>query len=188
MFNFIIFGPPGAGKGTQAEKLAIALNLLHLSTGALLREEVSRQTNIGQRVQDIMAKGSLVNDEIVDEIIKNQVTIDGRNAGFIFDGYPRTINQAKNLDVLLAAKALPLILNLEVNVDELIKRLVLRGQALGRTDDNEETIKNRLFVYEQETRPLLDFYAHQKRLISVNGQGTIEEVYGRLENEIEKIK
>ncbi len=186
MLNLIIFGPPGAGKGTQAQKIAQELNLIHLSTGALLREEVSRQTNIGQRVQAIMVRGELVDDSIVDEIIKQKIE-NGQTAGFIFDGYPRTLNQAKNLDVLLAAKALPLTLNLEVSSDELIKRLKLRGQELGRSDDNEKTINNRLSIYQQQTRPLLDFYAEQKRLISVDGQGTIDEVYQRLQEKIKKI-
>ncbi|MDD3285239.1 MAG: adenylate kinase [Patescibacteria group bacterium] len=184
MRNFIIFGPPGAGKGTQAQKIANEFNLHHLSTGALLREEVSRQTEIGQRVQKIMDQGGLVDDSIVDAIVKNKITQDGQVAGFIFDGYPRTINQAENLDALLAAKALPLILNLEVEEKELIKRLKLRGQESGRSDDNEETIKNRLHVYSEQTRPLLDFYARQKRLISVNGQGTIEEVFQLLQDQI----
>ncbi len=180
MRNFIIFGPPGAGKGTQAQKIASTLNLEHLSTGALLREEVSRQTPIGQRVQDIMARGELVDDEIVDGIIKNKIEENGLAAGFIFDGYPRTLRQAQSLDVLLAAKALPLILNLEVSEASLITRLIARGRETGRADDNETTIKNRFRVYTAQTQPLLDFYAERGRLISVDGEGTIEEVYQRL--------
>lgn len=184
MRNFIIFGPPGAGKGTQAQKIAAELNFNHLSTGALLREEVSRQTEIGQRVQKIMAQGELVDDNIVDDIIKDKIQENGQAAGFIFDGYPRTIAQAKNLDALLAAKALPLILNLEVSTSELINRLKLRQQESGRDDDNEETIKNRLRIYAEQTQPLLNFYADQGRLISVNGQGSIEEVYYLLKEKI----
>ncbi len=180
MRNYIIFGPPGAGKGTQARKIAEALNLMHLSTGALLREEVSHQTAVGQRVQDIMARGELVDDNIVDGIIKDKIENNGQVAGFVFDGYPRTINQANHLDVLLAAKALPLILNLEVGDDELIKRLRLRGQEAGRVDDNEETIKNRLLVYKQQTQPLLNHYSAQKRLISVDGHGEVDDIYQRL--------
>ncbi len=181
MRNYIIFGPPGAGKGTQARKIAEALNLTHLSTGALLREEVSHQTAVGQRVQDIMARGELVDDNIVDGIIKDKIENNGQVAGFVFDGYPRTINQANHLDVLLAAKALPLILNLEVSDDELVRRLRLRGQEVGRADDNEETIKNRLLVYKQQTQPLLNHYGDQKRLISVDGHGQVDEIYQRLE-------
>ena len=183
MLNYIIFGPPGAGKGTQAKKLAAKLNLTHISTGALLREEVSRATEIGQRVQEVMARGELVDDEIVDSLIKDKIQ-NGHEAGFIFDGYPRTINQARNLDVLLAAKALPLTLNLEVSADELAKRLALRGLESGRSDDNEATIKNRLLAYARQTEPLLDFYADHKRLISVAGEGTMDDVYQRLEKEV----
>jgi len=180
MRNYIIFGPPGAGKGTQARKIAAALNLRHLSTGALLRDEISQQTAVGQRVQDIMARGELVDDNIVDGIIKDKIENNGQVAGFIFDGYPRTISQANHLDVLLATKALPLILNLEVSDDELVKRLRLRGQEAGRVDDNEETIKNRLLVYKQQTQPLLNHYRVQQRLISVDGHGQVDEIYQRL--------
>ncbi len=155
MLNYIIFGPPGAGKGTQARKIAAAFNLMHLSTGALLREEISHQTAVGQRVQHIMARGELVDDDIVDEIVKDKIENNGQVAGFVFDGYPRTINQANHLDVFLSTKALPLILNLEVDEDELVKRLRLRGQEAGRVDDNEETIKNRLLVSNNKPNPYL---------------------------------
>ena len=184
MRNFIIFGPPGAGKGTQAQKIANEFNLHHLSTGALLREEISRQTEIGQKVQKIMDQGGLVDDSIVNAIVKDKITQNSQGDGFIFDGYPRTMAQAKNLDALLTAKALPLVLNLEVEEKELMERLKLRGQESGRSDDNEKTVKNRLRLYSEQTRPLLDFYARQKRLISVNGQSTIEEVFQLLRNQI----
>jgi adenylate kinase len=186
MFNLIIFGPPGAGKGTQAQKISKSLNLIHLSTGALLRKEVSQQTAIGQKVQTTIASGDLVDDNIVDTIIKNKIEKNGLTAGFIFDGYPRTINQALKLDTLLAQKTLPLVLNLEVKSEELINRLKLRGQKSGRVDDNKITINNRLLVYTQQTQPLLDFYADKKRLISVNGHGSIEEVFNNLKKQILK--
>ncbi|MGE5425575.1 MAG: adenylate kinase [Bacillota bacterium] len=185
MLNYIIFGPPGAGKGTQARKLAAKLNLTHLSTGALLREEVSRGTDIGRKVKEVIERGELVDDEIVDSIIEEKIKENGRNAGFIFDGYPRTLNQAKTLDALLAAKALPLTLNLEVSTDELAKRLALRATIEGRIDDNEAVIKNRLLAYSRQTEPLLDFYADTKRLISVKGEGSMDDVYGRLEKCVE---
>jgi adenylate kinase len=186
MFNFIIFGPPGAGKGTQAKKISESFNLIHLSTGELLREEVSQQTAIGQKAQTIMATGGLVGDNIVDEIIRNKIKKNGLSTGFIFDGYPRTISQALKLDILLAPKTLPLVLNLEVSSEELISRLKLRGQKSGRADDNETTVSNRLLVYAQETQPLLDFYADKKRLISVNGRDSIEEVFKHLQEQILK--
>lgn len=184
MFNVIIFGPPGAGKGTQAQNISKGYNLIHLSTGALLRKEVTNQTEIGQQVQAVMAKGDLVSDNIVDEIIKNEIEKNGQVAGFIFDGYPRTLHQAEQLDALLAPKALPLVLNLEVSSKELIGRLKLRSQESGRTDDNETTIANRLRIYTEQTEPLLNFYADKKRLISVDGQGTVEDVYNRLQEQI----
>jgi len=186
MFNLIIFGPPGAGKGTQARKISESLNLIHLSTGALLREEVSQQTPIGQQVQTIMTNGGLVDDNIVDKIIKNEIEKNGLNTDFIFDGYPRTINQALKLDTLLTTKSLPLVLNLEVCSEELINRLKLRGQESGRADDNKATVTNRLLVYKQQTQPLLDFYAEKNRLISVNGQGSVEEVFKHLKEQILK--
>ncbi|MDD2680482.1 MAG: adenylate kinase [Patescibacteria group bacterium] len=188
MFNLIIFGPPGAGKGTQAQKISEDFNLIHLSTGALLREEVSQQTTIGKQVQTIVAGGGLVDDNIVDTIVKNEIEKNGPSAGFVFDGYPRNINQALKLDTLLTTKALPLVLNLEVNQEELISRLKLRGQKLGRADDNKTTISNRLLIYAQQTQPLLDFYAEKERLISVDGQGSIEEVFEHLKEQILKRK
>ncbi|MCF7860242.1 adenylate kinase [Patescibacteria group bacterium] len=188
MFNIIIFGPPGAGKGTQAQKISESYNLIHLSTGALLRKEVSKQTPIGRQVQTVMASGGLVSDNIVDEIIENEIKRNGQVAGFIFDGYPRTIHQAERLDIFLASTALPLVLNLEVGSEELITRLKLRGQESGRADDNEKTIANRLKIYTEQTQPLLNFYAEKKRLISVNGQGSIEEIYTRLQEQINNKK
>lgn len=149
-----------------------------------MREEISRQTEIGKKVQQVIAKGELVDDIIVDNIIKNKIKKNGQAAGFIFDGYPRTINQAKYLDTLLAAKALPLTLNLEVDENELVKRLKLRKKEAGRIDDDEKIIKNRLRIYVEQTQPLISFYADQGRLISVNGQGSIEEVFSLLREKI----
>jgi len=188
MLNLIIFGAPGAGKGTQAQKLTEKFNLKHLSTGALLREEVAKESQLGKIVKDVIARGELVGDEIVNQIIEDHILKNGNVAGFIFDGYPRNLQQAKQLDSLLAAKALPLILNLEVNVEELIKRLILRGRESNRVDDNEVVIRNRLNVYEKQTKPLLDFYQAQQRLISVDGEGEIEEIHQRLVQKIEEIK
>jgi adenylate kinase len=186
MFNLIIFGPPGAGKGTQAQKISEIYNLIHLSTGELLRKKVAKQTKIGQQVQTVMAEGNLVSDNIVNEIIKNEIKKNSQVAGFIFDGYPRTIQQAEQLDTLLALKTLPLVLNLEVNSEELKNRLKLRGQKSGRADDNDAIIANRLQIYTEQTQPLLNFYADKKRLLNVNGQGSIEEIFNRLQEQISK--
>ncbi|MBN2885067.1 adenylate kinase [Patescibacteria group bacterium] len=184
MFNIIIFGPPGAGKGTQAQKISESYDLMHLSTGALLRKEVANQTKIGIEVQAVMANGDLVSNNIVDEIIKNEINKNGQVAGFIFDGYPRTIQQAKQLDKLFTAENIPLVLNLEVSDEELINRLKLRSQESGRADDNDVTIANRLQVYTKQTQPLLNFYANKNRLISIDGQGSIEEIFKRLQKQI----
>lgn len=180
MLNIIIFGAPGAGKGTQAQKLAAALNLKHISTGLLLREEVTKQSVIGKKVASIIKQGSLVDDEIVDEIVKHKILENGQQAGFIFDGYPRTINQAKNLDSFMAKYGLPIILNLKVNTEALVKRLLLRGEDSNRPDDNETTIKFRMGIYSEQTEPLLQFYKQSQRVFAVDGEGNVEEVYQKL--------
>lgn len=180
MLNIIIFGAPGAGKGTQAQKLAAALNLKHISTGLLLREEVTKQSVIGKKVASIIKQGSLVDDEIVDEIVKHKILENGQQAGFIFDGYPRTINQANNLDSFMAKYGLPIILNLKVNTEALVKRLLLRGEDSNRPDDNETTIKFRMGIYSEQTEPLLQFYKQSQRVFAVDGEGNVEEVYQKL--------
>lgn len=180
MLNIIIFGAPGAGKGTQAQKLAQALNLKHISTGLLLREEVEKQSAIGKKVASIIKQGSLVADEIVDEIVKNKILENGHQAGFIFDGYPRTLNQAKNLDHFMRNYGLPTILNLQVNIDNLVKRLLLRGQDSNRPDDNELTIKFRMSIYTEQTEPLLKFYQSENRVFHIDGEASVEDVYTNL--------
>lgn len=187
MLNIIIFGAPGAGKGTQAQKLAEALNLKHISTGKLLREEVLKNSEIGKKVKNIISQGSLVNDKIVDQIVKNQISENGSHAGFIFDGYPRNIAQAENLDKFLTEISLPIILNLKVNTSALIQRLLLRGIDSNRPDDNETTIKYRLNIYTEQTEPLLTFYGKQNRVIDINGEGSVDEVYQKLIIEIENL-
>ena len=187
MLNIIIFGAPGAGKGTQAQKLAEALNLKHISTGTLLREEVLKNSDIGKEVKNIISQGSLVSDQIVDQIVKNQILENGSHAGFIFDGYPRNIKQAENLDKFLTEISLPIILNLKVSNNALIQRLLLRGINSHRPDDNETTIKYRLNIYNEQTEPLLTFYGHQNRVIDIDGEGSVEDVYQRLANKIKNL-
>lgn len=187
MLNIIIFGAPGAGKGTQAQKLAAALNLKHISTGKLLREEVLKNSDIGKEVKSIISQGSLVSDRIVDQIVKNQILENGSHAGFIFDGYPRNITQAENLDKFLTKISLPIILNLKVNTNALIQRLLLRGIDSNRPDDNETTIKYRLNIYTEQTEPLLAFYGKQNRVIDIDGEGSVDEVYQRLITQIKNL-
>jgi adenylate kinase len=189
MLNLIIFGAPGAGKGTQAQKIISEnSNLKHLSTGSLLRAEISKDTDFGKTVKNTVAQGGLVDDKIVDELIKNELQKNGQIAGFVFDGYPRNLNQARTLDNLLSEENLPITLNLEVSENELLKRLELRGQKDGRSDDNLETIKNRLKIYHQETAPLLNFYAAQNRLINIDGNGDIESIYQQIQIIVDKLK
>lgn len=189
MLNLIIFGAPGAGKGTQAQKIAsLNSNLKHLSTGSLLRAEISQNTDFGKAVKNTVAQGGLVDDKIVDELIKNELQKNGQTAGFIFDGYPRNLHQAHTLDALLTEKNLPVTLNLEVDEDELLKRLKLRGQRDGRSDDTLETMKNRLKIYHQETALLLNFYASQNRLININGNEDIASVYQQIKIVVDELK
>lgn len=187
MPNFIIFGAPGAGKGTQAQKLAEAFNLTNFSTGAMLREEVNSQSLIGQEVKHIISQGDLVSDNIVNQIVKDKIKENGTNAGFIFDGYPRTLSQAENLDTILDNNDLPMVFNLEVSQEELVKRLLLRSKESGRNDDEEKVIQNRLIVYNQQTKPLLDFYKAKNRLIEINGEDTVENIYLQIEKQIKLI-
>jgi adenylate kinase len=189
MLNLIIFGAPGAGKGTQAQMIVSEnSNLKHLSTGSLLRAEISKDTDFGKTVKKTVAQGGLVDDKIVDELIKNELQKNGQTAGFIFDGYPRNLNQARTLDNLLSEETLPVTLNLEVSENELIKRLELRGQKDGRSDDTLETIKNRLKIYHQETAPLLNFYDSQNRLININGNGDIASVYRQIKTIVDELR
>ncbi len=189
MLNLIIFGAPGAGKGTQAQKIASEnSNLKHLSTGSLLRDEIAKDTDFGKTVKNTVAQGGLVDDQIVDTLIKNELQKSGQAAGFIFDGYPRNLNQARTLDNLLTKETLPITLNLGVSENELLKRLELRGQKDGRSDDTLETIKNRLKIYHQETAPLLNYYASKNRLINIDGNGDIESVYQQIQIVVDELK
>lgn len=176
MKHLIIFGPPGAGKGTQAEKISQEFNYKHLSTGHVLREAINKKDDLSKKIIEIMNKGSLVSDDIVNEIIKQQAK-DNKNKKFVFDGYPRTLEQAKYLDTLINQKDISLF-NLIVSPEEVIKRLSLRK----RDDDEESNIKRRLEVYHNNTDPILSYYKESDRLYKINGEGDIEEVFKRLKN------
>ena len=178
----VLFGPPGAGKGTQADLLRDKLNLLHLSTGDILRSEVSNQSELGVIAKKYMDDGELLPDDLIISMIKNKIQSDTESSGFLLDGFPRTISQAKALDDMLKENSLTLnkVVSLEVEDEELIKRLLSRGRA----DDNEETIKNRLEVYKNQTLPIKDYYKASNILIEIKGDDSIEEVSSNIFNSI----
>lgn len=183
MLNIVLFGAPGAGKGTQAAFLKERYELVHLSTGDMLRAAKKSNSPLGLRVAAIMDSGALVSDEIVNELVEEQVLANQTANGFIFDGYPRTVAQAATLDGLLervGTGGITKTLLLEVPRETLIERLLKRARELGRTDDTPEVIANRLDVYNNETLPVADYYRKQGKVADVDGLGTESEVLGRL--------
>lgn len=185
MLNLILFGPPGAGKGTQAKALSEELNLEHLSTGDMLRREIADDTPLGRQAKAIMESGGLVGDDIVVGMIKNRVLGVTAN-GFIFDGFPRTLAQAQALDELMASfeTSIHRVILMEVDEEELVSRLLKRAEDEGRTDDTEEVIRKRYQTYLEETLPIAEHYAQQNKLARVNGVGSIDEVRARLLAEV----
>ena len=189
MFNLILFGPPGSGKGTQSERLVSKYGLVHLSTGNLLREEIVNRTPLGLEAKNFIDKGQLVPDEVVIGMIDSCLDHHKEAPGFLFDGFPRTTAQAEALDKLLALKKteIGLVLALEVSEEELIKRLLNRGKTSGRTDDiNESIIHQRFSVYKNETAHIAEHYKKLKRFQSIKGEGTVEEIFNLVCQAIEK--
>jgi len=187
MYNLILFGPPGAGKGTQAIKIAGKFNLMHISTGDILRAEVSRGSSLGLKVKAVMDAGQLVSDELLIEIMEDVFRQNQSARGFVLDGFPRTLNQAKELDTMLKTlgQKIHLVIALTVNEEELVKRLLKRAQEQGRMDDTEQVIKNRLVQYHLHTRPLIDYYREKGLMKEVAGVGTIDEIFTALTKVIE---
>ncbi len=180
MLNLVLFGPPGSGKGTQSKKLIEKYGLIHLSTGDLLRSEIAQGTELGLEADKLMSKGILVPDEIVIGMISHKLDANTDAKGFIFDGFPRTVAQADALDKLLDAKNKPIsaMIALEVDDDELERRLLLRGKESGRPDDaNPEVIRKRIKEYNDKTAPVAAFYQNQNKFNSVNGIGEIDEIF-----------
>lgn len=183
MLNIVLFGPPGAGKGTQATGLIEKYQLTHLSTGDILRAEIAARTELGLEAKKNMDRGELVPDSVVIGMIEKKIDDNLTGQGFIFDGFPRTTAQASALDQMLAKKSLSidLMLALEVEKTELVKRLLNRGKDSGRTDDQDMSIiENRIRVYNNDTAPVIAFYARQGKYKAIPGMGSIEEIFGRL--------
>ncbi|MFW5659274.1 MAG: adenylate kinase [Bacteroidota bacterium] len=191
MLNLILFGPPGAGKGTQAARLVEKFNLKQLSTGDMLRSERDAGTELGNRVKEIMSSGKLVSDEIVIELIETNIdNAESSVKGFIFDGFPRTVAQAEALDKMLAAKKMSIdyVVMIDVPEEELVTRLLKRAEEQDRTDDNAQTIRKRLEVYRDQTLPVADYYQDNEEAAvnKVNGVGEVDEVEKRVQRAIGK--
>lgn len=189
MFNLILFGPPGSGKGTQSEKLIAKYGLKHLSTGDLLRSEIAGQTPLGLEAKKLMDKGQLVPDEVVIGMISSALDSNPQAKGFLFDGFPRTVAQAEALDKLLKLKGTQIhaMISMLVSEEELVKRLLNRGKTSGRSDDtNEEIIRARIVEYRTKTSVVADYYKQFDKLAEIQGEGTIDEIFESLQKEIEQ--
>jgi adenylate kinase len=188
MFNLILFGPPGSGKGTQSEKLIEKYGWIHLSTGNLLRKEIEDNTDLGRHAKRIMDNGQLVPDEVVIGMIRSALDANPDASGFLYDGFPRTVAQAEALDNLLREKnsEIHLLLALEVGTEELVKRLLNRGLTSKRSDDRDENvIRARILEYENKTTPVAGYYAKSGKVARVKGEGSIDEIFNALCDEIE---
>ena len=185
MINLVLFGKPGAGKGTQAAFLKSTFNLVHISTGDLFRYNIKNKTALGQQAQSFMDRGDLVPDRVTIEMLEAEVDRNPEAKGFIFDGFPRTKDQAQALDVFIESKNMKInaTIALEASDDILVKRLLERGETSGRSDDQDESkIRNRFDEYKLKTAPLKDYYEGQHKFYSVNGIGSIDEITERLTN------
>jgi len=183
MINIILFGPPGAGKGTQSEKIIAKYNLTHLSTGDLFRKHLKDGTDLGKNAQSYLDQGNLVPDEIVINMVGEKIDQTSDSAGFIFDGFPRTVNQAEALDQLMENKSMPIngLIALEVPEEELINRILERGKISDRSDDQDRAkINHRIQVYQAETVPVAQYFENQNKLTNIHGSGGIDEIFGRI--------
>lgn len=191
MFNLVIFGAPGSGKGTQSEKLIETYGLFHISTGEVLRDQIAKGTELGKTADKFISNGQLIPDELMVNILSD--LLDSNPAtrdGVIFDGFPRTIPQAVALNEMLAKRGAQVnaVVGLEVADDELIDRLIKRGVESGRSDDNLETIQKRLAVYHSQTQPLRDFYVNEGKYLSIKGSGSIDDIFADIKKNIDAIK
>jgi adenylate kinase len=182
MLNFVLFGPPGAGKGTQSEKLIEKYQLIHISTGDLFRAHIKNQSALGQRVSALIAEGQLVPDEITIAMLEEEVDKNPQAKGFIFDGFPRTVPQAQALDEFLISKGSTIagVIALDVDQDELTKRIAQRQLETGRVDDQADKLKKRIEEYFNKTVHVLPYYEAQGKLSKVNGIGKIDDIFANL--------
>lgn len=191
MLNLVLFGPPGAGKGTQSEKLLEHYNLIHLSTGDVFRYNIKNQTKLGVRAKSYMDQGELVPDDVTINMVRDFIKKSPNSTnGFIFDGFPRTVEQGKALDEMLQDfdTEITMMVALEVEEGELVRRLLERGKVSGRADDqSENTIRNRFAEYNFKTAPLKEYYADQGKFYAVKGMGSIDEIFNRLTKTIDKV-
>ena len=190
MINIVLFGKPGAGKGTQAEFLKEKYNLTHLSTGDIFRYNIKNETELGKLAKTYMDKGDLVPDEVTIKMLESEVDNNPHSAGFLFDGFPRTLAQAEALDAFLTLKnqKITATIALEADDDILVKRLLERGKTSGRPDDqDEEKIRNRYQEYNEKTAPLMAYYHSQNKFYAVNGIGTIQEITERVSKVIDNL-
>jgi adenylate kinase len=190
MINFLIFGPPGSGKGTQSVRLAEKFNLLHLSTGDMLRAEITAGTELGKKMSLIMSKGELVPDDVVIEMIAYKIDNCKGSSGFLFDGFPRTVAQTVSLEKMLNERNMKIdqMLVLDVEHDELVKRLIARAELSGRPDDKDPAvIENRIEVYKEKTEPIINYCSEKGLYQPVNGMGTIDDIFKRLSDYMKKL-
>ena len=191
MLNIVLFGPPGSGKGTQSELIVKKYGLLHLSTGDLLRKHLGKGTDLGKLAQKYMDQGNLVPDAVVIKMVEDRIATELSAKGFIFDGFPRTVNQAQSLDQMLLnyGLSITIMLSLEVEFSELRTRLRERGKTSRRKDDQDDAkIENRIKVYNQETIPVAKYYKHQQKYVSIKGVGSIESIFQLIVHELDALK
>ena len=190
MYNLVLFGPPGAGKGTQSEMIIEKFNLTHISTGDLFRKHLGEGTELGKLAQKYMDEGNLVPDEVVIKMVELKIKSENNSNGFIFDGFPRTVTQAKALDVLLEKEGTEIsgMILLDVDKFELINRIMLRGKSSGRSDDQDiNKVNNRIKVYKKETLPVATYYQEQGKLNTIVGVGSVDNIFSDISEVIERL-
>ena len=189
MLNIVIFGAPGCGKGTQSELIIEKYQLYHISTGNVLRTEMEKQTELGKLAQEYVQRGNLVPDDLIIKMLADILNSNPDEKGFIFDGFPRTMAQGEALDQLLrnTDKSITAVLNLDVEEEMLIDRLVKRGEIQGRSDDTPETIRKRLEVYKAQTKPLIAYYKKQGKLFTVKGNKPVEDVFENIKEILDRL-